>query len=560
MKYEAFQATASRYAAVMGRKHDVTVTFGGTIASTNGRNIQIPALPSGTVMSPWQVKVFGGYLDHEASHVRRTKFLVLQLNRAAEPLLTYLKNLVEDIRVEGEQIREYPGSKDYLDTLAYEVDKGCAMQVEGTPGRLLELLYKEAYAKYRNVDTGQVKGWLEDYPEWAPIAQLMATEMPRVKTTEDTVRVAKAIEKLIPPALKKQRSGIQSELTPATLTGDGQSPSSSGPVMQYVQGMDAAAQVADKQQDRKQFWQKFMKDLQDFNSELSGTGGGSDWSGASCILPPVSTKGDKILVYARKDRATYESTRASVSAEIMSLKKMLNIRLRSRAQQAWSRGLEEGILDATQLHQLVMGDTKVFMERREREIINTVVELVVDLSSSMSTFMVRQATIMLAEALGGVPKLKLEITGFNTNWERYQGEPGMGRSEGMNLWLFKSFDEPFEKARDRIGGLYCSSRTPLGDAYGLTFERVVARPERRKVLWLISDGMPCIDVCDKRHNELMLMDRVHKRCKACGVETVGLYIGTGRSALEGYVDVTAQVRSSADLAKVLLDMVRGMIQ
>ena len=57
-------------ASALGRKFGVRVTIGGDDAQTDGRTIQVPALPPDSQLIP----VAWGYLAHEAAHVRYTDF------------------------------------------------------------------------------------------------------------------------------------------------------------------------------------------------------------------------------------------------------------------------------------------------------------------------------------------------------------------------------------------------------------------------------------------------------------------------------------------------------
>lgn len=75
-------------------------------------HINIPALPAGTVMTEHQYRVYNGYIDHEAAHVRYTDFDILKA-ASSEPVLRHMINIVEDIRIENKQIDYYPGSRKF---------------------------------------------------------------------------------------------------------------------------------------------------------------------------------------------------------------------------------------------------------------------------------------------------------------------------------------------------------------------------------------------------------------------------------------------------------------
>ncbi|EGV20632.1 VWA domain-containing protein [Thiocapsa marina] len=97
-------------AAAYGRKFGISVRVGGTQALTDGGVIVIPAI--GT--DPTARTLAWGYLAHEAAHVRYTDFA---LPRAHTPLERFIQGVIEDIRIEGELIAAYPGTRRTLDAV-----------------------------------------------------------------------------------------------------------------------------------------------------------------------------------------------------------------------------------------------------------------------------------------------------------------------------------------------------------------------------------------------------------------------------------------------------------
>ena len=94
-------------AAALGRKFGVEVGVGGNDACTDGRRIQIPDVPD----DPSSRDLAWGYLAHEAAHVRYTDFAAYEQAAREGPLQAMLQNRIEDVRIERELARPYPGTR-----------------------------------------------------------------------------------------------------------------------------------------------------------------------------------------------------------------------------------------------------------------------------------------------------------------------------------------------------------------------------------------------------------------------------------------------------------------
>jgi len=563
-----FQGLTQRMARVMGRKDRVSVSFGGTIASASlldkGRyHINLPALPAGTVMTEHQYRVYNGYIDHESAHVRWTEFKTLAVDQKKDPILKHMVNIVEDIRIENRQIQTYPGSRKFLDALCYHVDKEDTenprhpTQAE----QVLGLIYKEAYAKYRNIDTNVVPEWLGDYAEYKRIETYMAAEMPKLWTSKDTMRIAKGIKDRLPKDVDWTELQQQAGEGEPQLIMIGTGGESLEEIREMVEAalaeLEQAAIDNDQHEGRKEALKGLLVQIDNANDKTQAA---TNLPEQGPVLPPCGLHHDRVFVPSNEDMDAYDRARHACAPEITAAKKMLSMYLRSRKNTAWSRGLEEGELDTSQLHQLVsFGSNKVMKERRSRDFMNTAVLLMIDCSGSMNANTTRTAAIILAEALNSIKFLKLEIAGFTTNRHSYTELKDSGRSVGLDILLFKEFDTPYVKAKPRLGAVRTTGYTPLGEAYGHGFERLIVRKEARRVLWIISDGEPCLDLANNSHSEYELMRRTHGKCRRLGVETVGTYIGyRSRNKLKKYVDVYSCIDRISDMPLAMLEIVKGI--
>lgn len=108
-------------AKTMGEQVGVKVRFGPySTACTDGKDIFLPFLPA----EGEEIAVLvNGYIDHEASHIRYTDFTVKKKKGPHGALL----NILEDLRIEQNIVKRFPGSRKHLAQLVRlltETEKG----------------------------------------------------------------------------------------------------------------------------------------------------------------------------------------------------------------------------------------------------------------------------------------------------------------------------------------------------------------------------------------------------------------------------------------------------
>lgn len=583
MKHASFIQLAKNLAETTGRTKGVHITFGGSDYFTDGKRINLPALAPGTVLTPQQERVLIGGVDHETAHVRWTDFATwnraVKDKRPMHGVRMYLLNVLEDIRIENKHIAEYPGVQPYLDDLARHVDekaRGAAMKNKEEPS-MLSLLYYHVYKNHRGVDTFIYDKGMEDFPKWDKIRQLVDVRLPKCETTAEVDRLALDVLDLIPPEEKQkmEQKAKEAAAAMAAALANGQAIPEPGP-----------GQPFDGHEARHVMFAEVTGNIKDDNAKLEGKSGdplgdpqkgkgsrGTNHRGSN-YFPPASLSNDRVFEPSRENLAAYEATRASLSHEITAAKKMLNLFLRSRAQRAWSRGLEVGKLDTGRLTQLLVAkDKRVMKQKRDKEKINTAIEVVIDLSGSMSATLTRAAAILTTEALDGIKGVEMEIVGFRSNSKFAEGygygynsygsrapTAGVGRTCGMDLLIYKGYNQDYKHAKATLGGLDTDGGTPLGDAYGYGLERILTRKEPRRTLWIISDGDACCSHGDRDHSDYVLMERLKAKAARLGVDVVGMYIGGQQSSLKNYVHKMAYVQQASDLPQALMDMVRSQFE
>jgi cobaltochelatase CobT len=192
---------------------------------------------------------------------------------------------------------------------------------------------------------------------------------------------------------------------------------------------------------------------------------------------------------------------------IARLANRLQRHLQAQQKRAWAFDLDEGLLDSRRLPQIIMHPLTPLAFKRERisEFRDTVVALLIDNSRSMRGWPIRAAALsadILARTLERCG-VKTEILGFTTrSWkygpaaERWQaaGCPANpGRLAELRHIVYKAADVPWRRARNHLGLMLridALKQNIDGEALAWAHQRLLARPEQRRILVVISDGAP----------------------------------------------------------------------
>jgi len=195
---------------------------------------------------------------------------------------------------------------------------------------------------------------------------------------------------------------------------------------------------------------------------------------------------------------------------ISRLANRLQRRLMAKQTRAWNFDLDEGILDAGRLSRVVVNPLTPlsFKQESDTEFRDTVVTLLIDNSGSMRGRPIGIAAIsadILARTLERCG-VKVEILGFTTRaWKGGQarekwvqaGKPEKpGRLNDLRHIVYKAADAPWRRARKNLGLMLREGvlkENIDGEALIWAHERLLGRPEQRRILMVISDGAPVDD-------------------------------------------------------------------
>ncbi len=209
-------------------------------------------------------------------------------------------------------------------------------------------------------------------------------------------------------------------------------------------------------------------------------------------------------------RAYLDQQLAHLSNVVGRLANRLQRRLLAQQNRSWTFDLEEGILDVARLTRVVVDPTAPlsFKEEEDTEFRDTVVTLLIDNSGSMRGRPIMVAAVcadILARTLERCA-VKVEILGFTTrawkggssrdDWLKNGKPPSPGRLNDLRHIIYKSADAPWRRARKNLGlmmreGLLKENID--GEALMWAHQRLIGRPEQRRILMVISDGAPVDD-------------------------------------------------------------------
>jgi len=209
-------------------------------------------------------------------------------------------------------------------------------------------------------------------------------------------------------------------------------------------------------------------------------------------------------------RAFLDKQLAHLSGAVGRLANKLQRRLMAQQNRSWDFDLEEGYLDSARLVRMVIDPMQPlsFKMERDTKFRDTVVSLVIDNSGSMRGRPITVAATcadILARTLERCG-VKVEILGFTTKaWKGGQSRekwlsggkpPAPGRLNDLRHIVYKSADAPWRRAKRNLGlmmreGLLKENID--GEALIWAHNRLLGRPEQRKIMMMISDGAPVDD-------------------------------------------------------------------
>lgn len=516
----ALQTELSMVSRGLGRD-DVSTEFYGDGAWTNGKHINLPAMPLTGKLNDNQMRTMRGYHIHELSHVLNTDHRYWRRAKNVDDQLRRTWNAMEDVFIERKINEEFAGAQKNLVATVQAVLESELPHIRTSARDWSELPYVvlQASRKAMGYDTEALDEYLDSVPE--PIMTEALKYVPDAiacESTKDTIKVARKLHKAMAanegqefPPLDDQQSGQQGEQGESgdvqgdeTIQGDGQG--------------SGTGQGSDEQGDGNEDGES-----KGGNGQGSGQGGatetyqfGGDEKAAEIIneiardvteqsggerprYVPTPDKMEHEPVYDKiKRRVTdefgdewtqahedgwhveavkrYDAMVASAGGALRKRAGSLARVLNSQENEYWVGGLEQGRLDRNRIVGVLHNERNIFAERVLDVTRSTVIHVLMDTSGSMSDEPKCQALAFINEALKRTQvRYKLSL------W-----------SSGGEVWCVKNYDDRgvtdatkrnIDNARRYGGGTSPAPAMMAGYADTLTNTH-----EERKIVLFCSDA------------------------------------------------------------------------
>ncbi|ABM24002.1 VWA domain-containing protein [Marinomonas sp. UCMA 3892] len=537
-------------AAAYGEKFGVKVLIQGQDAFTDGERIVIPtANPD----DPHYQQIAWGYLAHEAAHIRHTNFDMVQ-KASSKPIRKALLNIIEDVRIENELAKDYPGTRRSISqVIEYMVDT----QQMSVPEQLDPASNLQAWLLFRlrchflgqKALTPLYQAVDERVRQLFPAAAMsrlsaMLTAVPSLASTGEVLKLVDAIVAMLedesrPPQDESDAdSGNdigQDASNDSNNSSDSQIPetdSSATADVAETGDSDNSDQADNLRQALEASAAQFEPDTFAQVAEVLSEQAEGHQGVTPLSLPQAEQAmlGDEAIL----------TLSASESAQIRA-------RLRGMVQSSQdnrNHAKRHGLRVAT--HRLAAsqaGESRLFIQRQPRIAPNAAVHLLVDISGSMGKpigegnrkyfHVANEAALALAMALEGIPGVVPAVSYF----------PGIHQEVSIALL-------PKQSVRHRAACFDQKPRgcTPMAQAMWFAANSLLAQKQKRKLMIVLTDGDP--DDWAATHD-------IVDRCRRSGFELLGIGIQT--RSVEKFFPQSIVINDVKDLKRELFEVTQQLL-
>jgi len=537
-------------AAAYGEKFGVKVLIQGQDAFTDGERIVIPtANPD----DPHYQQIAWGYLAHEAAHIRHTNFDMVQ-KASSKPIRKALLNIIEDVRIENELAKDYPGTRRSISqVIEYMVDtqQMCVPeQLEPASNLQAWLLFrlrchflgqKALTPLYQTVD--------ERVRQLFPAAAMsrlsaMLTAVPSLASTGEVLKLVDAIVAMLEeesrPPQDESDADSGNDIGQDASNDSNNSSDSQTPETDSSATGDAAetgdSDNSDQDDNLRQALEasaaKFEPDTFAQVAEVL-----SEQAEGHQGVTPLS------LPQAEQAMLGYEAILTLSASESAQIRARLRGMVQS-SQDNRNHAKRHGLRVAT--HRLAAsqaGESRLFIQRQPRIAPNAAVHLLVDISGSMGKpigegnrkyfHVANEAALALAMALEGIPGVVPAVSYF----------PGIHQEVSIALL-------PKQSVRHRAACFDQKPRgcTPMAQAMWFAANSLLAQKQKRKLMIVLTDGDP--DDWAATHD-------IVDRCRRSGFELLGIGIQT--RSVEKFFPQSIVINDVKDLKRELFEVTQQLL-
>ncbi|MBP2513440.1 cobaltochelatase subunit CobT [Sphingomonas sp. PvP018] len=530
---DRFKAVLAGTARAIAEEPEVELAFTADAPAQSGKHIKVP-MPA-RALPPEQVAEARGFADGFALQLKHHDIALHNRAAPVEAVARAVFDAVETARVEALGSRGYAGITDNL-AMALDVRLRAdpitrARNRDEVPlSTALGLMVRERLTGQESPAVAApglalVREWIEQKTDLDALAYAIDDQ----KTFQGLARKMLAELELVQADQVPEESeegGSEDEGTDEQQQDEGDEGDDQG---EDGQGEVEARGEQSEQQNEESDGQEQSDESMD---DIDGEPGDDGEEGMQPVRPnrpmadmgtafdykPWTTQFDEVIAATElcdaeelaRLRGYLDQQLVHLQSAVSKLANRLQRRLMAQQSRSWDFDQEEGILDAARLARVIVNPTLSLSYKAEREtdFRDTVVTLLIDNSGSMRGRPISIAAIsadILARTLERCG-VKTEILGFTTRaWKGGQSRetwlaagrpPQPGRLNDIRHIVYKRADEPWRRARNSLGlmmreGLLKENID--GEALMWAHARLVARPEERRILMVISDGAPVDD-------------------------------------------------------------------
>lgn len=566
-----FETALERIGRIIARQYHIDVRFEGNLAYTDGNMIVLPSFEN---LTRELKQDLNGFLDHEVGHCRHTTFpeILKVINRFHKELL----NATEDTRIEREMVKDYPGCSYNLDPMNERLQEKISEKWDELPAPIRIIMGSRSF-----METGSAR-YDEDTKRYLDLVKDKSIELNNCVNTEEIREKTEEIVKLIMDEREKEKEeknidddmgeGEEGDLRAGA---GGGSPDFPG---EEKKGKKFDKMMGEGPDSKNSEFDKHVTDAErmintaiaehlkaEEDEKIRHNDLCEKFNSAPHI--PVTTKFDKIKDETGSGTSVeYGNLMRHVKPHVRPIQNALERALKVRENARWTPERERGRVDARNLGKLLTDPNfrKPFRDFTKEDVSNVAVELLIDMSGSMSgskVTLAKESAIAMGEALAGIG-IAFEVTGFHTEGSHEvsnfaRGMKDLSRfnrtSEALHYHIFKSFDSPRMHGLCAVGAY---GNNTDGEAVKWAGKRVAERHEKRKIMIVFSDGNPVA------HGDRSIMNHDLKKAVAdlnkIGVETVG--VGIMSSAVDRFYPDHIVIHNLNELPSMVMKKLAGLLE
>ncbi len=535
MKGSSLETALEKVSRILSKQYGLRLVCEGDMCRTDGRTIYLPSLPDDVPEE--LLGAIRGWADHEASHAIYTNIRMATPFREEHGQQAFdILNGLEDARVERLMGRRFPGAA---------INLRQAFAFVGEMAQRGDLADADPFAEFVSALYTRASG-KPDQPwiaaEGYAMADRFTQELSEVHACRSTRQVGELALRIWHQIAQSSQSDQEpSEGTdPGPADGDGsegqgdrrRAPSDAQSAPSQADANDTS--TPDAQDDQGHARSPMERLGQVIQSELRQHR--TDEYGPYSVY---TRQYDFVDTPQPSRHFDYRAELGDLGPYVSGLRRRLIQTLAGRKETLWLGDRTRGSLDPRSLHRLVTcQSSRIFRRRVETDAGRTACTLLLDLSSSMSgkpIRLCRQLGLLFADVLS-VLGFPTEIIGFSTFDTDVRGEAARKlkieeaelakrytRFCPLYYLIVKAFDEPWRQIAGRFGSVHPKHLTPLGESLLFAGKRLSQRPEKRKVLFCLTDGKPVVGAVDEMVTFNHACDAVRRLTRA-GIEPVGIGI------------------------------------